>query len=284
MAESVAAIGLAANIVQLIVWATKIVKRIDEFQSQSHKIPKLFRDIKTQLPLLLDTLGETQKQAEQGALEAKTQKALEPVIEGCKTECGRLEKVLDKILPAASDDKWKRGRKAYSSLAYESKVKDIIETVRVYIENLTYYQAARAGRLNLGEYLHTTRSRSPQPESRKVFLVPFERDDDYVDRAGIIGELDERRKLHRRVSLAGIGGVGWVPMVPNLYDIAESSSSSKSQLAIEYCYRFREQNPGANVLWVHAASLAQLDQGYREIARKLSLVSKLLRSDHSIAF
>lgn len=61
MAESVVAIGLAANIVQLIIWATKIVKRIDEFQSQSHKVPKLFRDIKTQLPLLLDTLGETQK-------------------------------------------------------------------------------------------------------------------------------------------------------------------------------------------------------------------------------
>lgn len=122
--------------------------------------------------------------------------------------CGRLEKVLDKILPAASDHKWERGRKAYSSLAYEKKVKDIIETVRVYIENLTYYQAARAGRVNLAEYLHAVRSRSPQPESRKVFLVPFERDEDYIDRAGIIGELDERRKIHRRVSLAGIAGVG----------------------------------------------------------------------------
>ncbi|KAL8825534.1 MAG: hypothetical protein Q9191_004358 [Dirinaria sp. TL-2023a] len=197
MAESVVAIGLAANIVQLIIWATKIVKRIDEFQERSDKVPKLFRDIKTQLPLLLDTLGETQKQAEQGALEEKTQKALEPVIEGCKTECSRLEEVLDKVLPTASDHRLGRNIKAISSVAHERKVKDIIETVRVYIQNLTFYQTARAGRVNLGEYLHTARSRSPQPDSRKVFLVPFERDYDYIDRAGIIRELDDRRKTHR---------------------------------------------------------------------------------------
>ena len=45
----------------------------------------------------------------------------------------------------------------------------------------------------------------------------------------------------------------------------------KSQIAIEYCYRFHRQNPTSNVFWIHAANLAQLDQGYRNIARKLSL-------------
>ena len=45
----------------------------------------------------------------------------------------------------------------------------------------------------------------------------------------------------------------------------------KSQIAIEYCYRFHRQNPTSNVFWIHAASLAQLDQGYRNIARTLSL-------------
>lgn len=45
----------------------------------------------------------------------------------------------------------------------------------------------------------------------------------------------------------------------------------KSQIAIEYCYRFHVQNPTSNVFWIHAASLAQLDQGYKNIARRLSL-------------
>ena len=76
MAEAVAAIGLAANIIQLIVWGRKIVKRLDEFQKQVDRVPKVFRDIKTQLPLLLSTLGETQKQAEKGLLDEDTKKAL----------------------------------------------------------------------------------------------------------------------------------------------------------------------------------------------------------------
>ena len=56
-----------------------------------------------------------------------------------------------------------------------------------------------------------------------------------------------------------------------LYGLAECNLPRKSQIAIEYCYRFHENNPTANILWVHAASLAQLDQGYRQIARKLNL-------------
>ena len=45
----------------------------------------------------------------------------------------------------------------------------------------------------------------------------------------------------------------------------------KSQLAIEYCYRYHEHNPAANIFWVHASNLPSLDQGYKYIARKLSL-------------
>ena len=46
---------------------------------------------------------------------------------------------------------------------------------------------------------------------------------------------------------------------------------SKSQIAIEYCYRFHERCPGANIFWVHSASLPRLDKCYKNIARKLSL-------------
>ena len=208
MADPVTAVGLAVNIIQLLNWAREIVKRLDEFQRRVDEVPKVFRDIKTELPLLLNTLSETQKQAEHGLLEEDTQKALMPVIDGCRTQCGRLDKVLVKTLPTASDHTWERGIKAISSVHQEKKVKSIIETVRGYIHVLTYHQATRAGKLNMGEYLHTTRSRSPQPELRKAFLVPFERDSGYIDRTGIIDQLDERLKTHRRVSLAGIGGVG----------------------------------------------------------------------------
>jgi tetratricopeptide (TPR) repeat protein len=46
---------------------------------------------------------------------------------------------------------------------------------------------------------------------------------------------------------------------------------SKSQIAIEYCYRFREQHPDAHVFWIYAGSPVRFEQGYQEIARRLAL-------------
>lgn len=45
----------------------------------------------------------------------------------------------------------------------------------------------------------------------------------------------------------------------------------KSQIAIEYCYRFKERHPTALVLWVHAGSPAKFEQSYVDLARKLNI-------------
>ncbi len=46
---------------------------------------------------------------------------------------------------------------------------------------------------------------------------------------------------------------------------------SKSQLAIEYCYRYKESNPDAHVLWVYGGNIARFYQGYKRIAQLLEL-------------
>jgi hypothetical protein len=46
---------------------------------------------------------------------------------------------------------------------------------------------------------------------------------------------------------------------------------SKSQIAIEYCYRYKTENPEGQVFWVHGSSISRFDQAYNEIARKLRL-------------
>ena len=208
MAETVAAVGLAVNIIQLVNWGIQVANRLEEFQTQVEEVPKTFRDIKTELPLLLSTLSETQEQANAGLLDEETQKALLRVVDGCREQIRQLDELLVKTLPTSSDRKWDRGVKALSSLHHEKKVKRIVDTLKDYIQVLTYHQATRAARLDLGSYLHTTRSRSPGPELRKVFLLPFDRDYGYVDRSNIIRDLDERLTTQKRVSLAGIGGVG----------------------------------------------------------------------------
>ena len=45
----------------------------------------------------------------------------------------------------------------------------------------------------------------------------------------------------------------------------------KSQVAIEYCYRFQDRHPESHVLWIHASTVYRIDQAYKEISRKLCL-------------
>jgi len=47
--------------------------------------------------------------------------------------------------------------------------------------------------------------------------------------------------------------------------------SRKSQIAIEYAYRFLDNNPQSHVFWVYAANAVRFDQAYRDIARKVKL-------------
>lgn len=50
-----------------------------------------------------------------------------------------------------------------------------------------------------------------------------------------------------------------------------SKSIRKSQIAIEYCYRFRYQNPNSHVFWVNGSSVQRFEQAYAEISRRLKL-------------
>ena len=45
----------------------------------------------------------------------------------------------------------------------------------------------------------------------------------------------------------------------------------KSQIAIEYCYRYKDANPSHGVYWAHAGTIAKFDQAYKDIARNLRL-------------
>jgi hypothetical protein len=45
----------------------------------------------------------------------------------------------------------------------------------------------------------------------------------------------------------------------------------KSRIAIQYCYRYRQRNPSADVFWVHGGSRARFEAAYQKIARVLEL-------------
>jgi tetratricopeptide (TPR) repeat protein len=155
------------------------------------------------------------------------------------------------------------------------------------------------------DYKLRSGSLSSQPPSyAPVFMVPFQRDPKFLERQSIMENIKSKFKTSRRVALAGLGGVGYVAisigLLPKMcicrslqlskihlitymrtFPLPEPDLStadvfllgifSKSQIAIEHCYRFREQHPNAHVFWIYAGSAVRFEQGYQEIARRLAL-------------
>ncbi|KAH0558819.1 hypothetical protein GP486_004539 [Trichoglossum hirsutum] len=242
MAE-ISVIRLVSSITQLVIFGSKVVSRLHEFQSSVNEVPKTFRDIMIQLPLVIDTLKQTERQADAGHVGEETAKALRPVVDECLSQIKLLEDILAKAMPAKEDSDWKRRFKALSSFAHDGDVQKITASLERYVQTLTYYQASQRFEPIL-----------EIPRRKTCFMVRFDQDPNFIGREDTIKEIGERFKMRqRRVAVAGIGGVG------------------KSQIAIEYCYRYRDSHPEANVFWVHASNYARFKEEYKNIARELSL-------------
>jgi hypothetical protein len=142
MAEALAVVGIVANITQLVDFGSRVLKRLEEYQDQLGDIPETFRHIKTELPVLLDALRQTQAAIDAGSLQDESKKALLPAVEGCTVQIKALDDVIAKGLPTLGDSWAKRSRKALGSLRYDAKVEKITTVVRGYIQTLTYHAAA----------------------------------------------------------------------------------------------------------------------------------------------
>lgn len=147
MAEALAVVGVVANMVQLIDFGSKVLLRLNEFQSNAREIPKTFQHIKAELPVLLDTLEQTKTAIETGSIRDETKKALLPAIDGCRRQIESLDILIMKVLPLAGDSWRERSRKAISSLRQDAKVGKIRSDLQGYIQTLTYYHAAASSTL-----------------------------------------------------------------------------------------------------------------------------------------
>ena len=142
MAEALAVVGVVASIVQLVDFGSKVLLRLNDFQSTAREIPKTFQHVKAELPVLLDTLKQTKSAIENGSISDDTKAALLPAIDGCRTQVELLNAVIEKVLPLPSDSWRERSRKAIASLRQDGRVQKIRKDLQGYIQALTYYHAA----------------------------------------------------------------------------------------------------------------------------------------------
>jgi hypothetical protein len=217
MAEPLAVVGIVASIAQLIVFGSQVLERLEEYQSKLGDIPKAFRHIKTELPVLLDALQRTKASIDAGPVQGGSRDALLPAIEGCLEQIKVLDDVIAKALPTLDDSRVTRSKMALKSLWYESKAEKITRVIRGYIQTLTYHAAASSSPLpgitlpistlsicKLSMLTIDPARPIPVPSS----TVPFRRDKYFVDRR-ILSELFRKRQQSvPRVALVGLGGIG----------------------------------------------------------------------------
>jgi hypothetical protein len=147
MAEGLAVVSVVASIVQLVDFSTKVVRRLKEFHSAAGEIPKSFRHINTELPVLSTTLQNISQDLKTDSVITGTRDALIPVIDGCREQIVQLDAVLAKTLPATNDSWRTKSKKAIVSLHEEEKVENITKILRNYIATLTFYHIAASSTL-----------------------------------------------------------------------------------------------------------------------------------------
>ena len=105
--------------------------------------------------------------------------------------------------------------------------------------------------------------------AKPLFSVPFERDVNFIDRKDIFAQIERQLDMHHRVSICGLGGIGlyFLSLLQTLIDA--DTTVRKSQIAIEYAYRFQQSQPQSHVFWVYAASYDTFLQACHDIARSL---------------
>ena len=196
MAEALALIGLASSIVQFVAFGAKVVERLQDFQQRAGDVPKAFQAITIELPVLLQALKRTETQIKAFAGRPE-ESILKKIVQDCHSQVKLLDEILVKTLPEPSDNSLRRGRKAFHSLRQEGKVKQITKTLGKHVQLLTYYHTS--GLSHTGSVTSVIKAQ---------FMVPFLKDEFFINRENILQEIDQKISTHRRISLAGIGGVG----------------------------------------------------------------------------
>jgi hypothetical protein len=204
--DPISAVSLATAAAQFIELAVKVVSRLADFRANVDQAPKAFRQIRTELPLIIEGLkriNDRDREGSQGYTGSSA--AVYRVIEECQEVVKQLDELLDKILPSPGASSWERGRKAIASLASDAKVEELARRLTKYIQALTFHQVVAS----------TATQASDAAETQKPgirWLVPFDRNPSFVGRDEIFRAIDAtltvKEGVQPKAALWGLGGIG----------------------------------------------------------------------------
>lgn len=196
MAEAIAIIGLIAAISDLVKLSGTVVSRIIEYNQSARSLPKTFKNAQAEIPLIVDSLERISDHAASGGVNDATSKALAPVLENCRETIQSIDEIIVRVVPLTSSS-FERSIKAILSLRQEKEMEKALTLLRQQLALLGFHASAcfKAG------------DQVPQ-ESPPVFMMPFERDKQFLDRPGPMATLERILTSESMAVLAGLGGVG----------------------------------------------------------------------------
>jgi len=248
MAEAFAAVGLAASIVTFVDVSTKVLARLSEFHSTANEAPGVFRDITTQLPLIVDIMTRIEKGCEDGSLTTDAQKALLQVVKGCLRQITMLNGLIEEMLPVSTDSTLRRARKAIASIRKEKEVVVVQRILETYKSTLTLHFSQR-----------TEPSITTDARENAYYDIPSLQVSHFVARVELLKGIEASfanttgyTRHPKIVVLRGMGGQG------------------KSQLALEYCRVAKTSGRFQAIFWIDASSPNTVFRGFEMVAAKIS--------------
>ncbi|KAI4959802.1 hypothetical protein J4E86_003527 [Alternaria arbusti] len=135
MAE-LAAVGVAASIIQVIDISVRVIERLNEYRKKGDSLPDAFKHVSTRLPIFVLALRTTNSKIEDMTDDAR--RAMKPAIEECFNQIRNLEMIIDKVLFKPGDRGTTRGWKSVASVRYDGDVKELDKVIRRYMEAVHY--------------------------------------------------------------------------------------------------------------------------------------------------
>ncbi|KAM7217641.1 short-chain dehydrogenase [Rhypophila decipiens] len=255
--DPLSAVGLAASIIQFIEIGVKIVDRLSAFGSNASQIPASFRQVRIELPLVIDGLRRIHDQVVAGSLDPSTEKSLVPVIHECQQTAKELDDLLEKTIPSAGASSWERKKMALISLGRDKHVEQLATSIAGFVRVLTFHQVIGSSQQAADQKVRPDDSAK---KTKNWVLLPFDRNSTFVGRQGILRHINELFKVkpgsQPKAALYGLGGIG------------------KSQIALEYCYRRLETDNNLSLFWINAATATGFEESFNRIASQCELISR----------
>lgn len=210
--EVLSVLGIISNILQIIDFSVDVYERAKNFSQDVNDIPKAFRNTGEVLPLVKSALQQTQARITEGEVDAETCQALRKVLDGCEATVAKLKDIFHNVLPAKDASKGTRGWKAVSSVGQDKKFEALDKDLMRFVEVLTLYHSSRGlSTAQLTLALNNPTAKVDHAAQKPIFMVRYQRDDDFIGREDIMLEISTRfEQKALRVAITGIGGVGYV--------------------------------------------------------------------------